>query len=137
MATNTTFAPECKSQFVKSQLQFSGQAISFDCLTNAESNGDLVLTDDHLLTGGILLVKNGEFTDEVSLQIVHPTYGVVNEFVTKYRIIEDETRQFMLDLDYPAKLSAGLTIRVHYKASNLSATTRKIALNIFLHKVMS
>lgn len=136
MATNTFYNPDNRSQFSKSSLMFAGKSISFQCADNSESNGDLLLTDDHLLTGGILLVKNGNFSDEVSLQIVHPTLGVVNEFVSKYKIIEDETRQFMFDLDYPAKLSAGLSIRVFYKAANSNQSAREIAINLFLHKVL-
>lgn len=137
MPQNTIYNPENRSMFSKQNLLFSGKTIAFSCLANSESNGDLTLTDDSLLTGGILLVKNGNFFDEVSLQIVHPTLGVVNEFVTKYRIVEDEIRQFMLDLDYPAKIPAGLSIRVQYKASNNGQSTREIAINLFLHKVLT
>ena len=136
MPTNTQYAPTNVNEFNKSFITFSGKSIYFECETNAESNGDLTLTEDYLLTGGMLLVKNGEFHDEVSLQIVHPTLGVVNEFVSKFKIIENDIRQFMLDLNYPAKLPAGLIIRVKYKASNLSVSKRDIAINLFLHKVL-
>jgi hypothetical protein len=135
MATNTTYNPEKVSDFEKSKLNFLGQSISESTLENTTKNVDLTLTDDFLLTGGVLMVKNGKMTDKVSLQIVHPVYGVVNEFVKEYRVVEDEQVQFKIDLPYTAKLPAGLKIRCSYIASS-ELGERTFALNIFLHKVL-
>lgn len=135
MATNTIYNPQRKSEFVKDNLQFSGQVIYFECLPSTNTFSDLLLTDDYLLTGGRLLVENGNLADKLYIQIVHPTLGVLNEFISGYRISPDTSLQLDLDLDYPAKLSAGLSIRARY-ISDVATPTRKIALNLYLHKVM-
>lgn len=135
MPTNTQYDPQKKSEFVKDNLLFSGQAMYFECSPSLEQFGDLLLTHDYLLTGGRLLVENGKIGDKFYMQIVHPTYGVVNEFISGYRVSPDTTLQMDLDLDYPAKLPAGLTIRCKYIASS-DMLSRKIALNLYLHKIL-
>lgn len=135
MATNTQYNPQKKSDFVKDNLQFSGQVIFFECAPSSSSYSDFVLADDYMLTGGRLLVENGNINDKLYIQIVHPTYGVVNEFISGYRISSDTVLQLNLDLDYPAKLVAGLSIRCKY-VSDSAIVTRKIALNLYLHKIL-
>ncbi len=136
MPTNTLYNPTNINDFDKSKLSFSGKALSFTCDASQTSCADLSLTDDYLITGGILLVKGGELNDLIYLQVVHPTLGVVNEFVTGFRIIEDQILQFNLQLNYPAKIFAGLSIRCKYVASDAFESTRSIALNLILHKVL-
>jgi hypothetical protein len=135
MPTNTQYNPQKTSEFTKDNLQFSGQAIYFECPPSSDQHTDLQLTEDYLLTGGRLLVKGGNLEDTVFIQIVHPIYGVVNEFISGYRVASDTELQINLSLDYPAKLPAGLSIRCKY-VSNAETGTRKIALNMFLHKVL-
>lgn len=136
MPTNTTYNPTNTNDFDKTKLNFSGKSITFDCRPGETAYSDLQLTDDSLMTGGILLVKGGEINDQVYLQIAHPTLGVVNEFVSGFRIIEDQIKQFELQLNYPAKIFAGLSIRCKYVACSTMESTRSIALNLILHKVL-
>jgi hypothetical protein len=136
MAQNTTYNPEKVSDFEKSKLNFLGQSVTGTVIENETVNADLVLADDFLMNGGVLIVKEAKITDKVSLQVVHPIYGVVNEFVKEYRLAEDQQVQFSLDLPYPAKLVTGLTIRCKYVASN-EPGTRIFALNLMLHKVLA
>lgn len=135
MPSDTTYNPEKVSDFEKSKLNFAGKSISATVNENETVNADYTLADDMLMNGGVLIVKEAKITDKVSLQIVHPIYGVVNEFVTDYRLAEDQQVQFNLELPYPAKLATGLTIRCKYVASEEKAT-RIFALNILLHKVL-
>lgn len=135
MPINTSYNPQKVSEFAKDNLQFFGQSIYFTCDSGQLQNGDLVLTEDYLLTGGTLLVYNGNIEDKISMQIVHPILGVLNEFVKDYRVTSDSVRQIVLDLAYPAKVPAGLIIRCKFEAS-IEGTTRKIAANLFTHKVM-
>lgn len=135
MPINTLYNPEKTSDFVKSKLKFSGQSISSVAQTGETINADLSLSEDYLLTGGVLIVKEAKISDRVSLQVVHPVYGVVNEFVTDYGMSEDQQVQFSLQLVYPAKLFAGLKIRCKYIASS-DAGTRTFILNLLLHKVL-
>jgi hypothetical protein len=135
MPANTTYAPTNINEFNKSCLTFSGKSVSFDCEPNETEVCDLEMTDDCLLTGGTLIVKGGNIKDNISLQVVHPTFGVVNEFVSKFGIIEDSQKQFDKQLNYPAKIFAGLKLRVSYESFN-SGSTRSIVLNYDLHKVL-
>jgi hypothetical protein len=135
MATNTTYNPEKVSDFEKSKLNFAGRSVTGTVNENETVNADYTFTDDTLMTGGVLIVKEAKITDKVSLQVVHPIYGVLNEFVTEYRLAEDQQVQFKLDLPYPAKLLAGLIVRCKYVASEEKGT-RIFALNLLLHKVL-
>ncbi len=135
MPINTTFNPEKTSEFVKSKLNFNGLAIRGNVTENQTVNSDLTLTEDHLMTGGVLIVKEAKIGDKVTLQIVHPTYGVVNQFITDWGMSEDQQVQFSLNLEYPAKLFAGLIIRCKYEACSIPSE-RSLVLNLRLHKVL-
>ena len=135
MPTGTGYNPQKTSDFEKSKLIFSGQTIYFDALENDTTDGDLTLADDVLITGGQLLVKGGNIHDQVFMQVVHPTAGVLNEFVSGWRINPDSTDQFTIVLNYPAKIPAGLIIRCKYIA-DATTGTRDVAVNLHLHKVL-
>jgi len=135
MPTDTIYNPQKVSEFVKDNLQFSGQSIYFECSPSTENYTDLFLADDYLITGGRLLVEGGNLQDKIYMQVVHPTFGVVNEFISGFRISQDTALQLDLVIEYPAKLNAGLSVRCKY-ISNESVGTRKIAANLFLHKVL-
>lgn len=132
---NSTYDPQKVSDFEKGKLNFSGKSCLGTSTTGQITNIDIVLTDDHLITGGILIVTGGKTLDMFSFQVVHPTFGVVNEFVSQYRVIQDSNRQFELSLPYPAKLAGGLSLRCKYESS-AELGTRTIALNYMLHKIL-
>jgi hypothetical protein len=137
---NSTYDPNKLADFEKTKLNLNGkgvygESIVTDITIPVETHIDLLLTDDVLFTGGVLLVKGGHFEDKMSMQIVHPTYGVVNEFVTDFRIAEDTQKQFEMKNEYPAKLPAGLTLRIKYVPAPIVGV-RDIAGNFILHKVL-
>lgn len=136
MAQNTTYNPERTSEFSKNYLNFNGQSIRGSVNSQEVITSDYTLSDDHLLTGGVLIVKDARIDDRVSLQIVHPVHGVVNQFVTDYGMSEDSQVQFNINLEYPAKIFAGLTIRCKYEAS-IDRAERKFVLNLKLHKIIA
>lgn len=135
MPSNTTYNPEKVSDFTKSNISFLGQSVSGTANMSENKNSDITLTDDFLLTGGMLIVKNGSMGDRVSLQVVHPVMGVLNEFVKQWVVVEDSQKQFDLSLDYPAKIPAGLILRCNYVADS-QILTREFAVNFYLHKVL-
>ena len=114
---NSTYNPEHISHIEKSKVSLNGIGVYgesevTDITIPVETHIDLTLTDDMLLTGGTLLVKGGNLEDKVSMQVIHPTLGIVKEFVTNYRIIEDSIKQFEMASAYPAKIPANLTLRL-------------------------
>ena len=131
---NSGYNPQNISDFEKSKLLFDGKSVQGTAVANDTKTIDITLSDDYLLTGGMLLVKGAKFFDSATLQIVHPNFGVVNQFVTEYFMKEDSQEQFNLAIGYPAKLAAGLSVRLVYKAT-ADAGVRSIALNYQLHKV--
>jgi len=132
---NSTFRPTHKSQFQSNNVNFNGQSCFGSCEATQTTNTDLTMTDDHFLTGGVLIIKNGKFGDKITLQVIHPTLGVVNQFVTNFGVISDSEFQFKMVEDYPAKIFAGLSLRVVYIAT-LELGTRSFCLNYDLHKAL-
>jgi len=132
---NSGYDPVNVNDFEKSKLSFSGQGIYFECSENAEASQDLVLADDYLLTGGTLIVKGGDLHDKVYLQVIHPQAGLLSEFVSGFRVIGDQQKQFDLQLPYPAKIPGGLSLRCKFVAG-ATVGVRDIAVNFYLHKVL-
>jgi hypothetical protein len=135
MPINTSFNPKTISEFTKDHLEFSGQALAFECLASATQTQDLMLSEDYLITGGSLIVEGGNIEDMIYLQVIHPVAGVLKEFITGYRIASDVSKQIELELKYPAKIVAGLGLRCKYVAGT-TVSTRKIAVNFYLHRVL-
>jgi hypothetical protein len=135
MATNTNFNPKTMAEFTKDHLEFYGQSIFLEAIIGATTEQDLLVADDMLLTGGELLVEDGNMGDLIYLQVYHPTFGVVKEFVSGYHVAPDSIRQTVLNIQYPSKLFAGLSIRCKYVAAN-SGVVRRVAVNLFLHKIL-
>jgi hypothetical protein len=125
---NSTYDPKSVQDFEKTKVQFNGQKASVVCPAGQSAHADLTLTDDHLLTGCSIILKNNIPSDEVNFQIIHPTYGVVNQFADWY------AKEFDKILPYPAKIPAGLTIRVLYISKGTQDV--EIYVNFDLHKVL-
>ena len=122
-------------QFNSDAVQFAGAAACGDAAENTNTSVDYTCPFDLCITGAVLLVKDGKFGDKCCLQVVHPTYGVINEFATDWAIASDTQKQFELALNYPANLPTGLKLRLLYKATS-EAGTRKVAVNYLNHKVL-
>lgn len=135
MPTNTTYRPLKTEEFQSDQVNFNGQATFGSAIESQTTSADLTLTEDHLMTGGTFLVRGGKFGDKIKLQVIHPIYGVVNQFITDYGVQSDNEFQFSLDLSYPAKLFAGLSLRVVY-ISTSEVGQRNYCINYLLHKVL-
>lgn len=133
---NSTFRPTHSSQFSSDVLNV--YIISSEGLVNPleEKVIDLLLTWDVLLQGvETLLIYGGDKNDKISLQVVHPNYGVVNEFCTNYCIDSSIVTQRLNTPCYTAKLEAGLKLRLLYKASEVPGI-RDVKINWLLHKVL-
>lgn len=128
MPSNTAYNPESVSSFEKSKLNFDGKKTSSVIPFGTTVDIDLLLAHDYLFTGAIIDVVNNHVDDEIRIRVVHPTYGVVNEFIDWY------ARNFNKELSYPAKLPAGFSIRINYKS--VGASDVSLHANFSLHKVL-
>lgn len=135
MAINTTYRPTKVSDFQSDCVNFNGQSSSGTAVESQVITVDITMTDDHLLTGGNFIVKGGKFGDRIKLQVVHPVAGVVGQYVTDYGIQSDSEFQFALELTYPAKIQAGLKLRLSYTSSS-EVGVRQFCINYSLHKVL-
>ena len=139
MPSNTLYNPVRTVDFDKTKLTFDGQGVSATITAGATSNLDYILTDDCLITGLELIVNDGNYGDTVSLRLVdttgftgYPAGTVLDQFGTNWNIAPVSDTQF--DIVYPAKIIAGLTLRVAYTSTGSNDVF--LAVNYKLHKVL-
>lgn len=93
---------------------------------------DYILTEERYINGVRLLTKGAAWGDYIKFQVVHPVYGVLNEFGTKWYIDADNAKQEDVLVPYPARLPAGLTVRILYTSVGTENIT--VYANLYLHK---
>ena len=125
---NSTYNPMNISDLEKGKLNFNGQKIQGTCVAGGSVNVDLTLTDDHLMTGASLQLSGNNPGDSIQFQIVHPVAGVLNQFIDWY------AKEFDKEMNYPAKIPAGLILRLVYNSTG--ASNVDIFINYSLHKVL-
>jgi hypothetical protein len=142
---NSNYNPSSIDSFEKTKVTANNQGAKGLALAGQSTNIDLALTDDHLLTGVNLIAKGSAFGDTVSLQIVDalgtlpnglsfPVGTILNQFATVLNVPDDIQEKFNEDSGYPAKLYAGLTIRLIY--TSVGTSDVQVAINYKLHKVL-
>lgn len=136
----STYKPLRVLDFEASKLNFLGVGVATNCTPNGVIAVDYILIDDCLITGGTILVSNGTFGDKIDLQIVDVNntlgYGanfILNKFVSGW-YIQAGPSIVPISVPYPAKVYAGLAIRVIYTSVGSSANS--LAVNYNLHKVL-
>lgn len=135
MPTNTTFNPPHLDQFDKTKLNKDAKGVSTTVPAGTSVSLDYTITDDILLAGGTtFLAKGGAQGDTVDFQVVHPVAGVLNQFISNWYVNPDVTEQAVPPSNYPAKLLAGLILRVVYHSTG--ANDVWIAVNYNMEKVL-
>lgn len=129
MATNTKYDVMNMSMIDKKEVLYFGKKTRAVVTAGTTKNIDMVFADDILLTGAKFILTNSHPDDTIKIQIVHPTAGVLNEFIDWYAAELDK------DLPYPAKIPANLTIRVVYQSVGTTDVTVRV--NYSAHKVLS
>lgn len=91
---------------------------------------DYLITEDRFVTGAKYWVEGSNFGDKVDFDVIHPVYGIsLDKFIANWYVWDGSEQ---LDT-YPAKLVAGLILRVTYY--NTGVDDAKFIVNMFLHKV--
>lgn len=141
MPSNTKYNPLHVSEFEKSKLTFNAQGVNTTVILGTAKSLDYTLTDDCLLTGVELIIDGATYGDTVNLQVVDSTGAftgtpgtVLNQFVTNWNVSSTSDAQF--DMAYPAKIYAGLTLRLNYTSTGAGITFVYLAVNWKLHKVL-
>lgn len=139
MATGTTYAPIKVADFQANKLQYNATGVTATLTAGATTNIDLAFTDDHMLTGFWLVGSNINPGDKIALQVVDSSnifgFGagtVLKQFATNIYLPASCDAQF--EVAYPAKVYAGLSLRVVYTSTG--ATNPIFAVNYKIHKII-
>lgn len=93
---------------------------------------DMLMTEDRIITGTHIVLSGSQTQgDWAKMEIVHPTYGVVDLFGDTW-FIPSTTNYIVVEPGYYARITAGLKIRVTY--TSVGATDVWFAANLLLHK---
>lgn len=138
MPSNTTYTPKRISDFEANKLNYNGQHAKGTITAGTTASFDVDLSDDHLITGAWLIVEGGTAGDTAALQVVDKTGAfsgvagtVLNQFIN-WAVPPTCAEQF--EVAYPAKVYAGLTLRLSYTSTG--TTDPFVAINFKLHKVL-
>lgn len=117
-------------------FRFRGASFFGNIPANSTADIDFKLTADRFINGGRLIIDNLGSDDTMTFQVVDKDnvlgYGagvVLDEFIKDYYIPDNATLE--IKLDYPAKIVAGLYLRLKYTSTHASGC--KIKCNLFLH----
>jgi hypothetical protein len=67
---NSTYNPIKQSDFEKGKLNFYGIGQSFVATAGTETSNDMLIADDYLVTGGVLVIEGAVWGDFMDLKIV-------------------------------------------------------------------
>lgn len=141
MASNTTFNPPNENDFDKTKMQKDAKGLRAVISASGSTNIDLDITDDVLLVGGFLIVTPAFDGDTVDFQVVHPIAGVIAQFISGWQLDPSTAKQDTPTSKFPAKIPAGLKLRVVYHATGpdllgLLNTQIVVKINFDMHKVL-
>jgi hypothetical protein len=141
MPSNTLFVALKSEDLSALYVNFNAQGIAATCAPNTVTNLDYTLVDDCEITGIHLITNNSNYGDFANLQIVDSSGiftgipgTIIKQFVTNWYVSANSDSQF--DTQYPAKIYAGMTIRVVYHSTALIISPF-IAINYKLHKILN
>jgi hypothetical protein len=117
-------------------FRFRGASFSDSIVLNQTKDIDYLLAQDRYINGGRLLIDNIGLNDKITFQVVdkdnvlgYGTNVILDEFIKDYFI--PTSGNLEVRLDYPAKILAGLYLRLKYTCTHVSGATIKC--NLYLH----
>jgi hypothetical protein len=117
-------------------FRFRGASFSDSIVLNETKDIDYLIAQDRYINGGRLLIDNIGLNDKITFQVVDKDnvlgYGVgvvLDEFIKDYFI--PTSGNLEVRLDYPAKIIAGLYLRLKYTCTHISGASIKC--NLYLH----
>lgn len=137
----TEYKPLRNEDFNANSLTFNGKGNTGTAAHGTATNIDMALTEDTVLTGGTLILKNHCFGDTVDQQVVDkdgivaPPGTVLRQFITSWNVADDvQIQGGIVAPGYPAKIISGLYLRLVYHST--CGTDVSVAINYLLHKVL-
>jgi hypothetical protein len=134
MPSGTTYDPQNMRDFEKVKLFKDAKGVSGTATAGTTTNLDLALTDDILLAGGsIFLAQGAAAGDKVDFQVLAGG-NVIAQFISDWYVDPSTVVQQVPQSNYPAKLFAGMVLRVAYHSVGTSDVW--IAVNYNREKVL-
>jgi hypothetical protein len=140
MINSTVKLPQL-SHFASTNVNSASQGLRATAAFGTATNIDLLLTDDSFLTGGVLRTSGSAFGDHATFQVVDVDniigYGagaVLGQYVTSWYMRSDAEEQVNENAAYPAKVIAGLYLRVVY--TSVGTSDVDVAVMYRLHKAL-
>jgi len=146
---NSTYSPKRFEDLNADTCMLNAQGISGTAIAGTATNIDLHITDDHIFTGMTVMANSSAFGDTLTLQVVdkdsllanipgistmYPNYPVLRQFGTNLCIVSDAQTKLTKEGTYPAKVIAGLYIRIIY--TSVGSINVDLSVNYELHKVL-
>jgi hypothetical protein len=138
---NSTLKLTRVEEFASNNVNANNQALLFTAAAAQTTTGDLKLTDDCFITGAVLRTNTSAFGDYAVFQVVDVDnilgYGagtVLGQYVNKWYMRSDAQEQANENTPYPAKILAGLYLRLIYTSVGLMPVS--VAINYRLHKAL-
>lgn len=113
--------------------RFRGTATAWtECPAGTTTSIDITpsATEDRWVSGGFVVHKDSNAGDTVSFHVVHPLAGVVETYVPSW-LVTPGTGSQHIEV-YPARIPAGLILRVSY--TNVGASSAFCGINYLLHR---
>jgi hypothetical protein len=139
---NSKYNPASFQEYSAKDLNVNLTGHKFVAAANTPTSCDFVVTDDYLIDGAEINVINSNIGDTITAQVIDKDnvmgYGanlVLRQFVTDWYVNPSTTQQIEYTSRYPAKIFAGLYLRIIYKSTHES-TPADVIVNYNLHKVL-
>lgn len=118
-------------------MRFRGTSFIDTVAADTNKNIDYKITEERYVNGGKLIVKNMGDDDKITFQVVDKDniFGlganvVLDEFIKDFYLPVNESLN--VQLDYPARIMAGLYLRLIYTNTNATETAT-VKCNLYLH----
>jgi hypothetical protein len=126
-------------EYTAARVNFRGVGFTGTATSNSTTNIDYKLTEDRLVYGGQLILKNQVFGDYVAFSVVDKDnilgYGagvVLGTYLSSWNVSDDSAVQPALIIDYPTKVLANLYLRIAY--TSVGSTAVNVAVNVYCVK---
>lgn len=117
MPSNTGFNPQNINEFEKSKLNKDALGTEFVVPAGTTQNLDIPISDDSLVMDSCILVEGAVRGDKWTMQVVHPVAGVMFQGVTNWLVDPTKMQQPIPKANFPAKVFAGLILRVVFQST--------------------
>lgn len=139
---NSQYSPTSKEQYSSKDLNTDFRGAKYTATANAATNCDFQVSDDFILDGLVLDVVDPTLGDKVTFQVIDKDnilgYGanvVLKQFGTDIYVSPGIVRQVDHSSPYPAKIYAGLYLRLIYTSVSES-TAPTVLVRYKLHKIL-